>query len=98
MFTSQMEEEVIAILGLILTIANMTLKHVGMLGHLILPQMLEMCGDQVSKKVIFAFPPFATETAFHERLITSRKSARDEAKTIEFWSLVGWSNSCMTSC
>ena len=34
MFTSQMKKEIITILGLVLTIANMTLKHIGVLGHL----------------------------------------------------------------
>ena len=90
MFTSQMKKEIITILGLVLTTANMTLKHISMFGHLARPQVLEMCGDQMGEEIIFALPAFAAKSTFHKRFISSRKSARDKAKAVEFNLTVGW--------
>ena len=83
-----MEEEVVAVLGLVLTIAHVTMVHVRMLGHFIRPHVFKVGGDQVGKEVVFALPAFATKSTLDEGLIATRKSSRYKAKAGQFQAIV----------
>ena len=90
-----MEEEVVAVLGLVLTIAHVTMVHVRMLGHFIRPHVFKVGGDQVGKEVVFALPAFATKSTLDEGLIATRKSSWDKAKAGQFQAIVA---ACLLHC
>ena len=83
-----MEKEVVAVFGLVLTIANVTMVHIRMLGHFIGPHVLKVGRDQVGKEVVFALPAFATKSTLDERLIAARKSSWYQAKAGQFQAIV----------
>ena len=82
MLAGEVEQEVVAVLALVVASSDVALEHVGVLRHLRGPQILEMGRDQMGEEVVFALPAFAAKPALDPRLEAARESIRHQPEGI----------------